>query len=166
MNSPFAKIFLAIMTRINDEVPEINYIDQDLGQLEGNGIRPAVAFPCALIDFQGWTFSDLGQLSQLAEGNVTVKLGFAQFSDSSSLNDPLWREFSLEYFDLEWKIHEALQGWSPGADFGNLTRTSADSENAPKAIRKRPIIYRLEFEDHSTKLPTTTVTPPAPVISN
>lgn len=166
MNSPFAIIFKAISARIQALVPDIAYIDMDLGQLEGNSIRPAVAFPCALIKFQGWTFTNLGTNSQVGEGDVIVKLGFAQFSKSDNLTDPMWVDFALKYFDLEWEINMALHGWSPDQFAGVLTRTAADSQNLPNGIMADPIRYRLEFEDHSTKPVITTMSPPAPVITN
>lgn len=166
MNSPFALIFKSIMARIESEVPDIKYIDLDLGQLEGNSIRPAVAFPCALVKFQNWTFTNLGTNSQVGEGDVIIKIGFAQFSKSDSLTDPLWRDFALEYFELEWLINMALHGWSPETFAGILTRATADSQNLPKGIMANPIRYRLEIEDHSTKPVITTITPPPPAISS
>ncbi len=163
MNSPFANIFKKIMERIETEVPEIKYIDLDLGQLEGNSIRPAVAFPCSLVDFENFDFTNLTQHSQVAEGDVIIKLGYAQFSKSDNAIDPLWRDFALDYFDLEWKLQKALHGWSPGDEFGYLTMTNATRENKPQSIRVRTVRYRLEFEDHSTKLVQQTLTPAPPI---
>jgi len=166
LNSPFALIFKAISARILSEVPAIKYVDMDLGQLEGNSIRVAVAFPCALIKFQAWSFTNLGTNSQVGEGNVVIKLGFAQFSKSDNYTDPLWVEFALEYYELEWAINKALHGWSPEQFAGMLTRTAADSQNLPNAIMANPVVYRLEIEDHSTKPLDTIITAPAPVITS
>ncbi len=164
MDSPFATIFEAMMARIQSQVPEIKYIDQDLGQLEGNSLREAVAFPCLLFDFKNWTADDLGSDVQMLQGNVIAKLGFAQFNDTSNINDPLWRTHGLSYWDLEWKVNKALHGWSPGNDFGTLSRRTMDSENRPRGIRVKPLVYALEFEDYSTDSDTTQVMTPLPTM--
>jgi hypothetical protein len=166
VNSPFAKMFLAIMARIEAELPEIKHIDQDFGQLEGNSPRPAIAFPCVLVDFKAFTSDNLGGNSQTVEGNVSVRLAMAQFNDTSSINDPLWREFGLGFYDLEWKLNKALHAWSPGAEFGYLTRTNMDSENRPAGIRLRPLIYRIEFEDHSVAEAQNTVSGVDVIVTN
>jgi hypothetical protein len=161
MDSPFAKIFLAIMARIQSQLPEIKHIDHDLGQLEGTSIRPAIAFPCILVDFKNFTADNLGASTQMVQGDVIIKLAFAQYVNSSNTTEPLWREYALGYYDLEWKLHKALHNWSPGDEFGYLTRAMMDSDNKPQAIRVRPLTYKLEFEDNSTEeVSATTPTPP------
>ncbi|MCC6691351.1 MAG: hypothetical protein IT235_07440 [Bacteroidia bacterium] len=79
MNSPFATIFGAILNQIAATTPEIKYISQDFGQLEDytHG-RPAVAFPCALIDFQNWNFENMSDNTQRAEGDVTHSLSVSK----------------------------------------------------------------------------------------
>lgn len=164
MNSPFANIYLDIMNRIQNTVPEIAHVAQDHGQLEGYVRRPNLAFPAVLIDFQGWTFSNLSDSAQMGEGDVIIKLAFTPYQDDDNLTEDEWRKLALEYYELEWKLNNALHCWSPNDNCGYLTRTNADKENRP-GIRIRPLKYRLELEDYSTK-PTTTMTPtPIPVIS-
>lgn len=160
MDSPFAKVFLAIMARIQSQLPEIKHIDHDFGQLEGNSIRPAVAFPCVLVDFKNFTADSLGASTQMVQGDIVVKLGFAQYSDTSNVNDSLWREFGLSYYDIEWKLNKALHNWTPGDEFGYLTRRAMDSENKPQAIRVRPLTYAFEFEDNSTEEVSGTIAAP------
>lgn len=44
-------IFVSLCDRLEKEVPSLRWIDEDLGQLNvGNSTRPAVDFPCCLID--------------------------------------------------------------------------------------------------------------------
>lgn len=155
MDSPFANIFLAIQERIDTEVPEIKYIDQNFGQLEGYTDRPSVAFPCILTDFEGWTFENLGTLAQKAEGDVVIKLGFASYRNTSNVTTETYRKLALAYYEIEWKLHKALHGWSPGDDLGTLTRIANLGENRPMGVRVRTLRYRLGFEDYSTK-PTST----------
>lgn len=154
------------MERVQAEAASIKHIDADMGQLEGTSSRPEVAFPCQLIDFQNWTFTDMSEGAQVGIGEVVIKLGFAQFTPSSNHVEAVYRESALEYFDIEQELHEALQGWSPGDDYSVLTRISSTGTNPIKGIRVRTLRYRMEFEDYTTKKPSyKTAKPPLEVES-
>ena len=149
MNSPFANIFLAVQDRIRDAVPAVKYIDQDLGQLRA--AKPAVAWPCVLIDFEDFSFEDYGTLVQSARGNVVLTLGFAPQSNSSQATPGAYVQQALSYYDMEWALHVALQGWTPGGDIGRLKRTSARTLKRNDNYRVREVRYSLAFDDYSTK---------------
>lgn len=149
--APKSIAFEAIIKYLDESVPEIKHIDQNLGQLTGNSTRPSVSFPCVLIDFKNFGFSDMTTNQQLAVGDLVIHMGFAQITPSSNIVEAVYRECALEFYELEQKLHEALQGWSPGDEFGYLTRISGDSENILKGIRICEIRYRMEYEDNSTK---------------
>ena len=57
----FSEILQDLQQHICANVPEIAFIDQDLGQLAqvGENGRPPLAFPAVLIDFPDSTFSEL-----------------------------------------------------------------------------------------------------------
>lgn len=150
MNSPFANIFLALQERIITQVPEIVFIEHDFGQLEdySNG-KPPVAFPCALIDFQNWTFENMGNSTQRAEGDVVIKLGYAKHGQTHNATPSQWREAALEYYEIEWKLNKHLHTFAPGEDCGYLTRTGEVKENRPLGVRIKTITYRLAYEDYS-----------------
>lgn len=150
MNSPFANIFIALQSRIQDQVSAITYIDQDLGQLK-NETRPAVTFPCVLIDFEDFEFQALADNVQTAEGTIILQLGFTPASSSSSTTPIDFRETAISYYDIEWNLHKALQGWSPGDGFGYLTRKSTITQKRHSYLRVREIRYRIAFPDYSTK---------------
>lgn len=162
MNSKFSQAFLSIMKRLDTMVPEIKHIDQDMGQLEGNSTRPDVAFPCTLVDFAGFTYTDFTINQQIGIGEVVIKMGFAQITPSSNIVEAVYRDNAMQFYELEQKVHEALHGWSPGDEFGTLTRTAVNTYNRLRGVRIREIRYRLEFEDNSTK-PKTRVIPKPPL---
>lgn len=153
MNSPFANIFLALQQLVQAQVTDIVYIDQDLGQLQPgkNTTRPAVQFPCLLIDFDDFNYQDMGNLVQSVEGTVVLKLGFAPYSNSSSSTPGTYVQKAIGYYDIEWALHKALQGWSPGADYGSLIRSHTYTLKRTDNIRVREIRYRIAFQDFSTK---------------
>lgn len=163
MNSKFAKTYLSIMRRIEKLLPEIAHVAQDHGQLEGYVRRPELAFPAVLIDFQGWTYTNLSDNVQMAEGDVLIKLAFAQYQDEDNLTEKYWRKKALEYYELEHSLNNILHGWAPLHSSGYLTRTNADKENRP-SMRIRHLRYRLEFEDYSAQPEKTTAALPPPSI--
>lgn len=160
LQSKFSICFNALMQRIEETLSEIKHIDQNMGQLEGNSSRPDVAFPCTLLDFTSWTFTNMTQNSQVAEGQVEVTLGFAQFTPSSNIVEGVYRDQALEFYEIEHRLNAALHGWSPGDDFGTLTRIGTNTANKMKGIRIRTLIYKLEFEDHSAKTISRTMLKP------
>lgn len=152
MNSPFANTFLAIQAQIQTQIPEIQFIEHDFGQLDdySNG-RPPVAFPCVLIDFQNWSFENLGNNAQRAEGDVIIKLGYAKHGDTHQATPEQWREAAFSYYEIEWKLNKSLHGYTPGDNYGYLTRTGEVKENRPLYVRVKTITYRLAFEDYSAQ---------------
>lgn len=149
MNSPFANIFLAIQSHIKTNVAFIKYTDQDLGQLKAQ--RPAVSWPCVLIDFEDFSFSSLAENVQQAEGIVVVRLAFPPYSGTSSASPAPYAEAALSYYDMEWQLHKLLQGWQPCNTSGKLDRTNATTQKRNDNYRVRELRYKLAFEDYSTK---------------
>lgn len=150
MNAPFANIFLALQQHIQDSVPAIVHTDQDLGQLK-SATRPSVSFPCALIDFEEFHFTDLSRNVQQAQGTVVVRLGFQPFSNSAGTAPDAYKEKAINYYDIEWALNKALQGWTPGDDFGALSRIKASTQPRTDNIRVRELRYSISFQDYSAK---------------
>lgn len=148
MNSPYSKIFIEIMARIKDRVPEIRYINQDIGQLDNYTDRPAVSWPCILIEFEDFNFSDANAGIQIGEGALMIRLAHNPFSDSSSLTENAVREKALQYNELSYKVNQALHGWS-GESFGALMRSADNKIPREDGIRLREITYTTVFYDTS-----------------
>ena len=151
MNSPFARLFLALQERIALQVPDIKHIAQDMGQLSAKS-RPPVSWPCVLIDFDNFSFDNLSENVQVAKGAVVLRLGFNPHSGTGKDTPADYREAALAYYDLEWSLHKALQGWSPdGNEYGHLMRTSAATQRRQDGYRIRELIYSISFDDYSTR---------------
>jgi hypothetical protein len=159
MNSPFANIFLAIQQQIQTQVTAITYIDQDLGQLKASA-RPPVSWPCVLIDFEDFNFDNMGQNVQTAKGTVVLRLGFAPYSNSSQVTPSTYLQQAIGYYDIEWALHKAIQGWAPGDDYGHLIRTSANTQKRTDNYRVRELRYSIAFEDYSTQVQNQLVSVP------
>ena len=163
MNSPFATIYLAVQAQLKSAVSTLNYIDQDLGQLKNT--RPPVMWPCILIDFEDFRFEDVACNVQTATGIIVIRLGFAPFSNTNQVTPSGSVTQALGYYDIEWSVHQALQGWSPGAAFGHLNRLSVTTQKRADNYRVREIRYSIAFEDYSTK-PTQQYAPATLVVAD
>lgn len=156
--NPFYSLFTAIQARIQSEVSQIRWIDMDLNQLETYQERPAVSWPCLLIDFSQVQYDNESELVQWGAYNISLRLGFPSFSNSNSLTPESVKEKALAYFEIENSINKALHGWIPTYEDGTpiaqpLIRMSAQTERRddPLNIRVRQLIYSTVVEDHSTQ---------------
>lgn len=160
LESPFANLYESVAERIKTKVPGIKYIDQDLGQLENYGLRPAVSFPCVLTDSDEFEYSDAGnEAIQLADGFLIIRLGIPAWSSSAKFSPAGVREKALEYFEVEQQIVKALHHWAP-TGFSKLQRRKARTEKREDDIRVRIIVFAVQFSDMSCVPVRTTIPRP------
>lgn len=162
--SPQANLFEALLVRLATEVTALQYIEQDFGQLENYEIRPAVAWPCALIDIEEFKYTDnVGNNSQIAEGIVSIRLGMVKYTDANNLTPTLIRESAYDYYNLENDVYKTLQGWNaPG--FGKFKRRASGTERREDDIRVRIIKLAVSFTDNSAVPIKTSVPRPGAVV--
>lgn len=163
--SPFANIYLKIVERLTAQVPELRYIDQDMGQLENYTMKPPVSFPCALIELGDFDFDDMaGKNMQHGEGLVLIRFATESWSPSNNLAPTQIREKALAYYDIEQKIHVALHGWR-STGFSKLLRRKAVKEQRDDTnIRVRILAFATSFEDDTTMPATTSIARPGVII--
>jgi len=122
-----------------------------MGQLSAKN-RPPVSWPCALIDFDDFSFDSLSENVQVAKGTFVIRLGFNPHSGTGKDTLIDYLEAALAYYDLEWMLHKALQGWSPdGDEYGHLMRISAATQRRQDGYRVRELTYSISFDDYSAK---------------
>lgn len=164
--SPFANIYLKVMERLALMVPELRYIDQDLGQLENYTTRPAVSFPCGLIEVDEFDFSEVGnELRQIGEGVVMIRLGYPAFNPANNLAPAAVREKALEYYNIEQKIYQALHGWCADG-FSRLLRRKSKREERDDTIKVRVMVFAASFDDDTAKPVYAKIPRPDAIISN
>ena len=96
MNSPFARLFLDLQAHIAIEVPEITYIEQDLGQLGSDDPRKMMSFPAVLLDFPETEFSNLQGKNQMALPVLSAILVMETYSQTYHMAPLVVRELGLE----------------------------------------------------------------------
>lgn len=148
MTSPFSTLYLALQARLQTLIPELRWIDQELGQLEQE--RPTISYPCVLIDFADWQYEDTGEAIQMADGVVNIRLALGAWSNTNSKTATMWKEKGLSFYDLEWRIYQALHGWKP-EHYGYLMRQSVSTEEREDNIRVRLLRFSCSFEDFSAQ---------------
>jgi hypothetical protein len=126
LTSPLANLHQQLIIKLQS-LGILSYISQDLGQLEHYNIRPAVSYPCALIDIDEMNFSDIqNDKTQMGEGFVQIRLGLIKYTDASNLTPTQYQEAALKFYEVEQAIHLLLHGWAPPVDgFERLLRRAA-----------------------------------------
>ncbi|MBL0144914.1 MAG: hypothetical protein IPP48_03300 [Chitinophagaceae bacterium] len=84
LTSPNAQLFVAVQNRLKEKVTALKWIDQNFGQLDNYELKPPVLFPCGLIDLSGFSFEDLPNGKQRANGRVVIILSTTPFSNSNA----------------------------------------------------------------------------------
>lgn len=160
--SPNALLFLALQQRIasltSGHAPVFRFIDHDLGQLDDD--VPGIAYPAVLIDMPSFTYTDLGEHIQQAEGIITLRIIFAPYAATDSVTPVRTQLQALHYYDTEQQLHQLLHCWTPNYllddediirpnFFGSLYRVSARTSDRRRDLRIRELSYRIVYEDHS-----------------
>lgn len=149
MKSPIANLFLAIQDRILDQVPEIKYIDQNMGQYLNEEFRKQMLFPALLIDFPTEDFSEMQGLNQFADITIVVTLFYDVWDHTNSLTPLNIKQAGLKYLEIDQKVYMALQGFN--TDFCEpLIRRQSKNHNANETgLRVKEISFSTQYEDYS-----------------
>lgn len=143
-------------------VPELEYIDEDMGQLDYPADFPAMKFPCALIDVQSGEFTNDGELRQRGVLTVAVKLCALQAGTAAT------PESQKNAARKGWKICQSIQLALHGKNFlgrglGAPVRASMARIKRDDGIYERDIVYAIGVTDLSC-VPEWEMTTAAPKI--
>ena len=162
MDAILANVFLKIQARLTT-LPELKFIDQDMGQLEIDepNDRSPVKFPCSLFDAVDIRYTDVSENVQQGEAILQVRLAMAAYSTATHYytNDS-HRLNALGYYNLEHSVNKLLHGWSDDQYFNPLSRVSAQTERRNDNIRVRVLRYAFGFRDNTAMKVTTTAPRP------
>lgn len=148
VTSFYKQFILDLQARFTAIVPEIKFIDQNLGQWGESNFKTAVGLPGMLIDFPTTTYSDIASTGQLALTSIKITLFFDTHSQSYNLAPPDVKNKSLDYYEIESKVVAALQGWS-GDYFEPLKRNDAISRNQNEmGLRIRELGFTTQHEEY------------------
>ncbi len=129
MNSVFSQFITDVSAHIAESMPEIAWIDQYLGQ-DQTRIRPTLAYPAVLIDFDRTEYSMTGEANQLAECRISFRLLFDNYASSAQKAPEKTRATAFHLYAVEKKLVDILHNWQPDDGYMQpLVRVSSASQN-------------------------------------
>lgn len=134
-------ILLDIQRQLGATIPELAYIDKDWGQLAYD--KPAVKFPCALLDVKEITYTQMGKGCQMADTQITVTVASMRLAASSLLAPR--QEDAYHVIELLGRIHAALHQFTTGS-YSPLFRTNLRKILADSSKECYEIIYQTAYQ--------------------
>lgn len=143
------EIFIAIMERIAEMMPELSYIDEDYGQLELTEDQDSypVTFPCVLIGNTESDWNDIGYGVQKSASFVTVRLAIDCYDDTHYTSGTYQkvRERQLKAKEL----YKTLQEFQCTEETTPLVRVKSRDYSLPGNIKVYETIYSFTLHDES-----------------
>lgn len=138
-------LFIALCDQIEQCVPEVRWIDADEGQLNVSGKRPAVAFPCVLIEMNYPQTTALQGGTEKIQAQFTLRVAFEGFGTTNSAAPEHVRERSLERLDILEKIHKAVQWWNYNRLINPMRRQRVTTERRQDGLKVYDMVYETTF---------------------
>ena len=133
-----ATILSDVRTRLEERVPELEYIDKDRGHLSCE-VSP-LEWPCALLDVENVDYTQEGGSRQLADVRITVTVVDKSLAQASNPAD------ACRIIDLLGKIHDVLHGFSAGG-YAPLSRLNLKRVMADTSYECYRLTYQTAFEE-------------------
>jgi hypothetical protein len=102
------EIIEAVMERLKTTVPELRWIDVNMGQMDS--VTPPVDYPCALIDVSQIVYTPLKGGASKGVAQVDIELYFACRAPSNAAAPEPMRADAMAMFDVVKLVDENLQG--------------------------------------------------------
>lgn len=100
-------LYLSLLRRLEAEVSELKWIDEESGQLELPEESYPVQFPCILIDIQNIKWETQGKRQQYGDCLLRFRIAFDIYEDTHKNAPDL--QTALNRLKLVNKIHTALE---------------------------------------------------------
>lgn len=141
------EIFIAIMERIAQRMPELSYIDEDCGQLEAGMEEDhyPVTFPCVLIGNTESDWNDIGYGVQKSESLITVRLCIDCYDDTHYTSGTYEKVRERQLMAKE--LYKALQEFQCTDDCSPLVRTKSRDYSLPGNVKVYETAYSFTLHD-------------------
>lgn len=141
-----AEIFIALCDHLEKEVPELRWIDEDEGQLNTQpGVRPAVDYPCCLVDISYPDCQDTNETEQLVNATITLRIGFQPAGETNNKAPEPVRRKALERLSVIEKVQNSMQGWTAEDIISPISRKSSQSSIMANKVKVYTIVYKTTF---------------------
>lgn len=153
-----SQIYKEISTFLGQNVPEVLFVDKYRGQLNNVSIftfpRPAVFISFGRFDYEAYANN-----VQQGKGMIRVRVVVENYADSyeGSVN----QELAFKFFEINEKVHIALQGLS-GTHFSALNRISDEDDEDHGNLIVTTMEYQFNmFDDSACSTKNFVLTDPA-----
>lgn len=141
------QLFIALCDLLENQVPELRWIDADEGQLNASNQRPPVAFPCVLIDMTYPQTEAMNATAEKIRVQFSLRVAFEGYGQTSSAAPKSVRERALERLDILEKIHRTLQWWNCDRQINPLRRQRVTTERRQDGLKVYNMTYESAFID-------------------
>lgn len=142
------ELLLKIIDRL-ETIPEINYSDENWGQLLNYGSDIPVRWPCALVHIMNGQFTNNGysymkdSLEQEGVLSIEITVGNLKLTNTSGKAPITQRTKGVSIYSHVKKVHEALQNWKPDENSGAMVRSSFQSVLRDDGVQEKRIVYTI-----------------------
>ncbi len=117
---------------IEKEMPEIKWVDFDMGQLDIQE-NPPVQFPCILLDFAYPQNQSIKKTDRM-EIEINLKAGFYVIGQTNTAAPVLQRQDPMIYINVFERIIKRFSGFKT-EDYAKFTLVSATPELLPTGVK-------------------------------
>ena len=128
-------------------VKALRYISPDWGQMDYYPEHPPVKYPCALIDIQGATYTNLGERIQQGEATVSIRLFDLMLTPSSHPAPQSIKDNAARFRQLMEDVNKTLHGKALSGTAGKPVRASMNKVKRADGCYEVEILYRIPFTD-------------------
>lgn len=142
------ELFIAVCDRLKAKVPELKWIDAEEGQLSVSE-RPAVAFPCCLIDMSYATCNAFAGAKQQVTVQFCLRVAFVANGSMNAAAPANVRDRAFANLDVIEKIHKALHWWTNDRVFAPmpLRRVRVTPERRSDGLKVYNLLYQAGYSD-------------------
>lgn len=134
----------SIMRRLQEQVPSLQYIAEDWGQLDFYDDAPPVKFPCALISVSTVRFEPQTMSSRWATMTILVRVADAPAVSGTMAAPESYRNRAFAIFDLMDAIGNALYAFGED-EFNPLEQKNITHYSREDAIREYALLFETSF---------------------
>ena len=147
-------------TRLRKNNRLFEYVDLDWGQVDFyTQFPPPVKFPCCLIELLSAAYSNEGNLIQIGDIAIQLRIVDMVLNNSSYRAPDKQKEVAFAIFDLIDETNRLLHGWgqalnteSDKGGYGKLIKQSISKINRRDGLREYRLLYSVQLTDTSAAL--------------
>lgn len=139
------ELFLQIIQRIAEAMPQLSLVDEDYGQLETQEDTYPVTFPCVLVGNIVTDWEQRTAASQRGTSQLTVRLAIDCYADTYVGSGT--EKAITERLQMAHTLFAALNGYDNGDSMSPLLRVQSKDYTAPHGIK----VYQMTFRFRQTE---------------